>query len=107
MAQPVQAQPVRAQVQYATNQPAQVIYSGTQGPTYGNQYAPQYAPQYTPQYTTQYGNQNTMYRGVNDPNRVVYEERRFYEERRRREQADEMACLAGLTAGCCLCLALN
>ena len=129
-AQPVQAQPVQAQpvylngqtsgnvyvaqpvepgIQYGGAAPARVIYSGQQ---YPQQQQPYYggsnvygAPSGQPYYGNGgYGNQSQMYRDMRSE-----EQRHYYarEQRRREELADEMCCLAGITAGCCLCLALD
>lgn len=128
-AQPVQAQPVQAQPVYANGKlngnvyvaqpvepgiryggapPAQVIYSGQQytGATYQPYGQGVYAnPPAQPYYANGgYGNHNQMYRDMQSE-----EQMRYYaqQQRRRQELADEMCCLAGLTAGCCLCLALD
>lgn len=107
------AQPVEPGIQYGGAAPAQVIYSGAQYPAQGYQYQPQgyysgpgpSSAYRQPTYSSPvYGNRNQMYRDIRSEEQMHYYAR---EQRRRQELADEMCCLAGLTAGCCLCLALD
>lgn len=94
------AQPVRSSVQYSNTGPAQVIYSGAQyvTPNYSSPNTINQGPVYG---GNTYGNVNQMQRDLR------YDERQYYEQRRRQDLADEWCCIAGLTAGCCLCLALD